>query len=301
MKGVTTVQKLAFLCPGQGSTYIGMGWDMYRSSQSARAVFDQASELLGFNLLSICARGPEKVLQSTYNSQLAVFVTTIANYRLIQQIADDAPDMVAGHSLGELSALVIAGSLDFASALLLIHKRGQLMHEASQLIPGEMQAIIGLNKTDVQEICDEFAEYGIVVIANYNCPGQIVISGEKALVKEAVYQVNRMGGKAIKLPVEGAFHSPVMEQARRKLRPFIRKLAIKEPKIPFYSGTTGERLTSPDAIRKCLRWQMVRPVNWDRTIRNMLSDGATGLLELEPHKKPVGTLTGFLRRIQSTL
>ena len=283
----------AYIFPGQGSQYVEMGLDLYNKYPSAKAVFDRADEVLGFRLSKLCFEGPEEELELTINAQPALLVMSIATFEAVCEFAPEAlpkPAYAAGHSLGEYTALTVAGALDFDDAVAMARERGRLMYEAGLREPGAMAAIIGMSREILEKICRETGTY----IANLNCPGQIVISGEKEHVTNAVRITKERGAKlAIKLQVSGAFHSPLMSSAAEGLEPYIKRKKIADPNIPVIGNTTAQELTDAGTVRDELLKQVCNCVRWDDTVRYLLSRGVNNFIEIGPGE----VLTGLVQRI----
>ena len=281
----------AYIFPGQGSQYPGMGKELYENSQEAKAMFEKANEILGFSISDIMFNGTAEDLKQTKVTQPAVFLHSVIKAKCIE---DYRPDMVAGHSLGEFSALVACGVLDFESALKLVAVRAQAMQKACESRPGTMAAVITLPEDQIAEICNSCN--GIVVPANYNSKRQIVISGEVAAVEEACAKMKEAGARrALVLPVGGAFHSPLMESARQELADFIETIEFKTPSCPIYQNVTAKPTTDPAEIKNNLLKQLTAPVRWTHTVENMIADGAAEFIEVGP-----GTvLQGLVGQISS--
>ena len=272
--------KTAYVFPGQGSQYPGMAKDLYENNADARKLLERANEILGFRITDIMFEGSAEDLKQTKVTQPAIFLHSVL---MASCIPDFTPDMVAGHSLGEFSALVAAGALDFEEGLKLVSIRAQAMQKACELSPGAMAAVLAMPAEKIEEICD--ACEGIVVPANYNCEGQIVISGTCEAVEKACVMLKEAGAKrALPLPVGGAFHSPLMEPARAELAEGISKARFSTPKCPIYQNVTGLPSTDPEEIKTNLLAQLTSPVRWTQSVRNMIADGAERFVELGPGK-----------------
>lgn len=280
----------AFVFPGQGAQFVGMGKDMYENSALAKEMFEKANEVLGFRITDLMFEGTDEDLRQTKVTQPAVFLHSVI---LAKTMGDKfAPDMVAGHSLGEFSALVAAGALSFEDGLILVSKRAMAMQKACEIEPSTMAAVLALDDAKVEEICASIN--GVVVAANYNCPGQLVISGSIAAVEEACANMLEAGAKrALKLPVGGAFHSPLMEPARVELAAAIEKAQIVAPICPIYQNVTASAETDPMVIKAKLVEQLTAPVRWTQSVQNMIADGATLFVEVGPGK----VLQGLVKKI----
>ena len=281
----------AYLFPGQGSQFVGMGKDHYDANPEFAKMIDQANEVLGIDLKSIMFEGPEEKLKQTEFTQPAIFLHSVALYKTLGA----APDMVAGHSLGEFSALVACNAVSFEDALRIVRRRGELMQAAGAANPGTMAAIIGMDDDKVELVCDKASATTKleVVPANYNCPGQLVISGYVDAVKAAVDFAKEEGARmAMLLPVSGAFHSSLMEPAFMGLKESLENLEINTPDCPIYSNFTAEPTSDVDEIRSNLLAQLMNPVRWTQTLQNMLTNGATSFVEVGPGK----VLQGLVKR-----
>ncbi len=285
--------KTAFIFPGQASQFVGMAKDLYETFELARSYFDRANEILGFDLKKVCFEGPEEELKKTYITQPAIFVHSVVVNELLKE-KGQTPQGVAGHSLGEYSALVAAGSLSFEDGLKLVQKRGQLMYESGKKNPGTMAALIGLSEEQVYALCDELKSEGVIQPANFNSPGQIAISGDVAVIHKAIEKAKEMGAKkAVELVVSGAFHSPLMDDARAGLQEALEKTEIKAAQVPVYTNVTAQPVTAADEIRSLLYRQLTSPVLWQKSMENMIADGFERFYEIGPGK----VLTGLLKRI----
>ena len=283
--------KKAYVFPGQGSQFPGMAKDLYESNETAREMLEKANEILGFRITDIMFEGTADDLKQTRVTQPAIFLHSVI---MAKCLPDFKPDMVAGHSLGEFSALVAAGAMDFEEGLKLVSIRAQAMQKACESVPGAMAAVIALPTEKVEEICASCE--GVVVAANYNCEGQIVISGEKEAVEAACVRMKEAGAKrALPLPVGGAFHSPLMEPARAELAEGIEKAVFSTPVCPVYQNVTAKPSTDPTDIKANLLAQLTSPVRWTQSVKNMLEDGACHFVELGPGK----VLQGLIAKIST--
>jgi [acyl-carrier-protein] S-malonyltransferase len=279
----------AYVFPGQGAQFSGMGKNLYESSESARQMFEKANEMLGFEITKIMFEGTDEELKQTNVTQPAIFLHSVI---LASTIQDFKPDMVAGHSLGEFSALVTAGSLSFEDGLKLVSQRANAMQRACEINPSTMAAILNLADNVVEDICAEID--GVVVAANYNCPGQLVISGTIEAVTVACEQLKAAGAKrALILPVGGAFHSPLMEPAREELAAAIESTSFLTPSCPIYQNVNARPSTDVATIKANLIAQLTGPVRWTQSVQNMVADGATKFVECGPGK----VLQGLVKKI----
>ena len=284
--------KTAYVFPGQGSQFPGMAKDLYENNPTAREMLEKANEILGFRITDIMFEGSAEDLKQTKVTQPAIFLHSVV---LAACLPDFKPDMVAGRSLGEFSALVAAGAMDFEEGLRLVSIRAQAMQKACEQNPGAMAAILALPAATIEQICAETE--GVVVAANYNCEGQIVISGEKDAVDAACLKLKEAGARrALPLPVGGAFHSPLMEPARAELAEGIAAAKISKPICPIYQNVSAQPTTDPDVIKANLLTQLTSPVRWTQSVQAMLADGADQFIELGPGK----VLQGLIAKTATT-
>lgn len=271
----------AYIFPGQGAQFTGMGKDLYENSPLAREYFEKANEILGYRITDLMFEGTSEDLRQTKVTQPAVFLHSVISAIALGD--KFKPDMVAGHSLGEFSALVAAGALTFEEGLRLVYARAMAMQKACEKEPSTMAAVLGLDDETVEEVCDEVNKEHIVVAANYNSPGQLVISGSIEGIDKACELLKQRGAKrALKLPVGGAFHSPLMEPARQELQTAIEKAVVSTPVCPVYQNVNANPQTDPESIKKNLIAQLTAPVRWTQTVKNMINDGADEFIELGP-------------------
>lgn len=281
----------AYVFPGQGAQFVGMGKDLYEQSALAKEYFEKANEILGYRITDLMFDGTPEDLKQTKVTQPAVFLHSVISALVLGE--DFKPDMVAGHSLGEFSALVAAGALTFEDGLKLVYARAMAMQKACESEPSTMAAVLGLKDEDVEEVCESIKDE-IVVPANYNCPGQLVISGSIEGVDKACELLKEKGAKrALKLPVGGAFHSPLMQPASEELQAAINTTNFKTPVCPVYQNVNAYPQTNPDDIKQNLIAQLTAPVRWTQTVKNMITDGAVEFIELGPGD----VLKGLVKKI----
>ena len=284
----------AYVFPGQGAQFVGMGKDLYDNYPQAKELFERANKILGFRITDLMFSGTDEDLRQTKVTQPAIFLHSVILAKMLRK--NFQPDMTAGHSLGEFSALVAAGALSFENGLILVAQRAMAMQKACELQPSTMAAIIGLDDEVVEKVCHEIN--AVVVPANYNCPGQIVISGSVEGIDQAIEKLTTAGAKrALKLSVGGAFHSPLMEPAKIELGKAIDLAGINKPVCPVYQNVTAKPSTDPAVIRENLKIQLTAPVKWTQTMKNMLASGATAFYEVGP-----GTvLQGLIKKVDRNI
>jgi [acyl-carrier-protein] S-malonyltransferase len=290
LKQKNTFMKQAYVFPGQGAQFSGMGKDLYETNAEAKALFDKANEILGFNITEIMFSGTADELKQTKVTQPAVFLHSV----ILAKVMNIQPAAVAGHSLGEFSALVAAGALSFEDGLRLVAKRAMAMQKCCESQPGGMAAILNLDDAVVEQICAEID--GVVVAANYNCPGQLVISGADEAVNEACTKLKEAGAKrALRLPVGGAFHSPLMEAARAELEQAIAEVEFNTPVCPIYQNVDAMPHTDAESIKANLIAQLTAPVRWTQIAKNMIADGVEAFTELGPGN----VLQGLIKKVDA--
>jgi len=284
----------AYIFPGQGAQFPGMGKDLYETSSVAKDLFEKANDILGFRITDIMFEGTAEELKETKVTQPAVFLHSV----ILAKVLEVKPDMVAGHSLGEFSALVVNGALSFEDGLMLVYQRAMAMQKACEITPSTMAAVLNLEDNIVEDICASID--GVVVAANYNCPGQLVISGEYKAVELACEKMKEAGAKrALILPVGGAFHSPMMEPARTELAAAIEATTFSNPTCPVYQNVTAKAVSNPSEIKNNLISQLTGAVKWTQSVNQMIADGATSFTEVGPGKVLVGLVNKIDKEVET--
>ena len=291
--------RIAFVFPGQGSQYVGMGKQLYDASPAARRIFDQADSILGFSLSTLCFEGPQDELDDTYNAQPAILTVSIACLEALKERFGPlgylgTPKLVAGHSMGEFTALVAAGVLDFEDALKLVRERGRLMKESGEQNPGGMAAVIGLDEATLADVVREAQSEGVVTLANANSPGQTVLSGEVAALQRAMELAKARGARLVqRLAVSIASHSPLMQPASIHFTELLNRITFRPPQMPLIANISAQALTTVDELRAELSEQLTRPVQWTRSVQAMVSEGVDTIVEIGPKQ----VLSGLVKRI----
>lgn len=288
---------IAFLFPGQGSQYVGMGKEFYENFSLARRVFEEADDALHFSISKLCFQGPGEALKLTENTQPAILTTSIASLRVLQEEKGFTPQFAAGHSLGEYSALVASGALLFTDAVQMVRLRGRFMQEAVPVGEGAMAAVLGMEQEEIVRLCEELAGDEVLAPANYNSPGQIVISGHLKAVERAIEAADLKGKRALLLPVSAPFHSPLMKRAGERLEKELEKISIGDLKVPVVTNVEAEINTAKDRVKPLLVTQVSSPVLWEGSIKRMVRGGVERVIEIGPGK----VLSGLMKRIDSKI
>ncbi len=289
------MKPIAFIFPGQGSQYVGMGKELFENFSVAKKVFEEADDALHLSISALCFKGPEEVLKLTENTQPAVLTTSIAAFKVLQEEKGITPQFTAGHSLGEYSALVISGALTFSEAVKMVRLRGKFMQEAVPVGEGAMAAVLGMEREQVEKLCEEISSGEVLTPANFNCPGQIVIAGHSKAVERAIGRVKQEGKKAVLLPVSAPFHSPLMKPAGERLEKALEEISVSDLKVPVVTNVEAEVNTSKDRVKELLVAQVSSPVRWEESMRKMIEKGIEQLFEIGPGK----ILSGLMKRIDS--
>ncbi len=291
------MKSIAFIFPGQGSQYVGMGKELFENFSVAKKIFEEAEDTLHFSISALCFEGPEEALKLTENTQPAVLTTSIAALKVLQAEKGMTPQFTAGHSLGEYSALVASGALSFSEAVKIVRLRGKFMQEAVPVGEGAMAAVLGMEREQVEKLCEEISSGEILTPANFNSPGQIVIAGHSKAVERAIERVKQEGKKAVLLPVSAPFHSPLMKPAGERLEKALEEISVADLKIPVVTNVEAEINTAKERVKGLLVAQVSSPVRWEEAMRKMIEKGIEQVLEIGPGK----VLSGLMKRIDSRI
>ncbi len=294
-KGQKSMKQVAFIFPGQGAQYVGMGRELFENFGLARQIFEEADDTLHLSISGLCLKGPEDMLKLTENTQPAVLTTSVVALKVLQEEKGIAPQFVAGHSLGEYSALVASDALTFSQAVKVVRLRGKFMQEAVPVGEGAMAAILGMESEQVEKLCQEVSSGEVLAPANFNSPGQIVIAGHTKAVERAVERVKQEGKKAVLLPVSAPFHCSLMKPAGERLKKALAEVSVSDLKIPVITNVEAEVNTSRDRVKELLVAQVSSPVRWEESMRKMIGKGIEQVLEIGPGK----VLSGLMKRIDS--
>jgi [acyl-carrier-protein] S-malonyltransferase len=291
------MKQTAFIFPGQGSQYVGMGKEFYDNFKVAKEVFEEADDTLRFSLSNLCFQGPEEELRLTENTQPAILTVSIAALKVLQTEKGVSPQFAAGHSLGEYSALVSSGAFVFAEAVQAVRLRGRFMQEAVPVGEGAMAAVLGMEREEIDKLCEETAADEVLSPANFNCPGQIVIAGHSKAVQRAIERVKQNGKKAVLLPVSAPFHSPLMKPAGIRLEKALEGISVKDLNVPVVTNVEANINTAKERVKALLVAQVSSPVRWEESMRRMIQEGIGKVLEIGPGK----VLSGLMKRIDSAV
>ena len=287
----------AFIFPGQGSQYVGMGKELFENFSVAKRVFEEADDTLHFSVSALCFKGPEDVLKLTENTQPAILTTSVGALRVLEAEKGMIPQFTAGHSLGEYSALVASGALSFPEAVKTVRLRGKFMQEAVPVGEGAMAAVLGMEREQIEELCEACSSGEVLAPANFNCPGQIVIAGHSKAVERAIERIKQEGKKAVLLPVSAPFHSPLMKPAGDRLGKALEEISVRDLKIPVVTNVEAEVNQSKDRVKGLLVAQVSSPVRWEESMRKMIEKGVEQVLEVGPGK----VLSGLMKRIDNRI